>query len=1189
MKLQKLIIHNIASIEDAEIDFDAEPLATSEVFLITGKTGSGKTTILDAICLALYAETPRLYNTNMQGRINDGSQEIGIKETRQLLRKNTGEAFVTLTFISNNNTHYEATWAVSRSRKKADGNLQTRVWQLRNLDDDTLLTKEADIQREILLAVGLDFNQFCRTTMLAQGEFTKFLNSKNEEKSAILEKITGVDIYSKIGAKIYELTTEQKRLLDEAKIRVEGIRTLTEEEITEQREKLDRLNAQYDERRQLLDAEKAKLRWLSTYAELQVAIRNAINSHTTALNTINNDKFKQTESFVNLWKATIEPREWLRVVRNAEKNISQINDTLAQLQTQYINLLGGFEYESRQLTQAENDIKAITRYLEHQQPYADLYENSQTIIQLLSSYSACIKFIEERQLIIKQHSNTLNTNIQPALRQAQSDYDKAKDELSELQNQTQTKEKDVETLQLPQLRQQADSLTQQLNDITIAQERNEALHNAVEQLQQKKNNLTALRQTLDSKKQQLDKLNEQVAQALTKYNTCREILDQQKQTISDFAQHMRLHLQIGEQCPICGQTVINLDTVPHEDVLKQLVKQQEHNCHQAEDLYRQLNNQLYTLNAELQIARNNYQRDQNDITNDQTVSSAQNKLNQALSEVKRYHSSYQFNADTLTDDIQRLHTATQQRLIDARKKIQQGEQQEQQLRQLRRLQDTKHKETDRLQQALQLAEKKVSEYNNFIQSTNQLIENKIGEQQETEKRLNSLISRKPIVENVSERSQTFSTIERSQTFSTIERSEALPTSQRSGKLDVNGRDVSTDFINIDWNKQPTEYSARLSFAAKEYTAKKQELQQLELLLTTKKTTLNNIRHTTDTIMQLLPDWRDLQPQQIVPITQLQNTADQLYNRIIRLNAQLTTLSDTLQQNRQRLNLYIDDSTHPTLEYLERLNTYSHDTIRQAEQRIADAKAKEIEAKAKLAATESRCSEHEKSKPRMTDEDTEPLISQRISDLEVLISQTEQSKGAIRQVLQTNEENIVQLGALSADAQQKEEKYNQWARLNQLLGSADGKTFRTIAQSYVLADLIHSANAYMRTLNSRYTLTVCPGTFIIMLEDAYQGYAQRAATTLSGGETFLVSLALALALSDIGQQLSVDTLFIDEGFGTLSGEPLLNAIQTLRTLHNTAGRHVGIISHIEELREQIPVQIQVIQEGNNSASTINITS
>jgi exonuclease SbcC len=115
----------------------------------------------------------------------------------------------------------------------------------------------------------------------------------------------------------------------------------------------------------------------------------------------------------------------------------------------------------------------------------------------------------------------------------------------------------------------------------------------------------------------------------------------------------------------------------------------------------------------------------------------------------------------------------------------------------------------------------------------------------------------------------------------------------------------------------------------------------------------------------------------------------------------------------------------------------------------------------------------------------------------------------------------------------------------------------------------------------------PGEFVIMVEDAHQGFARRAASTISGGESFLVSLSLALALSDIGHMLAVDILFIDEGFGTLSGEPLTNAINTLRTLHRKSGRKVGIISHIDELKAKVPTQIQVLQERKSSKSTIKI--
>jgi exonuclease SbcC len=113
--------------------------------------------------------------------------------------------------------------------------------------------------------------------------------------------------------------------------------------------------------------------------------------------------------------------------------------------------------------------------------------------------------------------------------------------------------------------------------------------------------------------------------------------------------------------------------------------------------------------------------------------------------------------------------------------------------------------------------------------------------------------------------------------------------------------------------------------------------------------------------------------------------------------------------------------------------------------------------------------------------------------------------------------------------------------------------------------------------------------IILVEDAYQGGVMRPASTISGGESFLVSLALALALSEIGQSLKVETLFIDEGFGTLSGEPLLNAIKTLESLRDSNNRQVCAISHREEVKERIPVQIQVNRNAQSSSSTIEIVT
>ena len=321
MKFQKLTIHNIASIEDAVIDFEAQPLADSEVFLITGKTGAGKSTILDAICLALYADTPRLYSTKMQGVTMDAEKQVKIDDPRQLMRRNTTEAFVSLTFIGSNGVSYEATWAVARAYKKVSGSIKGKTWELKNLETEVTLTKDTEIKNEIRAAVGLDFNQFCRTTMLAQGEFTRFLNSKDDEKAEILEKITGVDVYSKIGAKVYELTDKKKKEWEDAKRIVEGTRTLTDEEIAEKQEALSVLDNQYKEIKAGSDKDITKRDWLSKESELTKALNDAAEALRIANEVVQSEDFKQKEQNIKDWNTTIDARLWMTEVKKASSTL----------------------------------------------------------------------------------------------------------------------------------------------------------------------------------------------------------------------------------------------------------------------------------------------------------------------------------------------------------------------------------------------------------------------------------------------------------------------------------------------------------------------------------------------------------------------------------------------------------------------------------------------------------------------------------------------------------------------------------------------------------------------------------------------------------------------------------------------------------------------------------------------------
>lgn len=162
----------------------------------------------------------------------------------------------------------------------------------------------------------------------------------------------------------------------------------------------------------------------------------------------------------------------------------------------------------------------------------------------------------------------------------------------------------------------------------------------------------------------------------------------------------------------------------------------------------------------------------------------------------------------------------------------------------------------------------------------------------------------------------------------------------------------------------------------------------------------------------------------------------------------------------------------------------------------------------------------------------------------------------------------------------------WAKLNDIIGSADGKKFRQIAQEYTLDVLMSFANIHLEMLSKRYLLQRIPGTLGLQVLDQDMGNEIRTVFSLSGGESFLVSLALALGLASLSSsRMQVESLFIDEGFGSLDPTTLNIAMDALERLHNQ-GRKVGVISHVQEMTERIPVQIRVSKQ-NSGRSKVEV--
>ena len=217
-------------------------------------------------------------------------------------------------------------------------------------------------------------------------------------------------------------------------------------------------------------------------------------------------------------------------------------------------------------------------------------------------------------------------------------------------------------------------------------------------------------------------------------------------------------------------------------------------------------------------------------------------------------------------------------------------------------------------------------------------------------------------------------------------------------------------------------------------------------------------------------------------------------------------------------------------------------------------------------------------------------------VESSVEDLEQALGELRERLAGHEQQCAELRAQQADDQRRQQasqalageieqahqQWQRWARLNALIGSASGDVFRKIAQGYNLDLLLHHANAQLRQLARRYRLKRGGSALGLLVLDTEMGDELRSVHSLSGGETFLVSLALALGLASMASStLRIESLFIDEGFGSLDPESLQLAMDALDGLQ-AQGRKVAVISHVQEMHERIPVQIQVRRQGNGQS-------
>lgn len=1111
MKIKKLELHNIASIVNAEIDFTKQPLADTDLFLITGKTGSGKTTILDAICLALYNKVPRIEKSSGKNQ-NVNKDNLVSNDPRNVMRQNTGEAYVKLYFEGNDESDYCAVWSVSRGKKALiTSQLDTQNWTVLDASDNTIISADnarqyRDVESFITDKVGLDYNQFCRTTLLAQGEFTRFLKSSEDEKAAILEKISGTEKFRKIGIAIYQKTLSAEKAYKEAAKDNQQIVVLNDDDRNAKETKQKELETLVKEQSDKAEDTQKLIDWIQDNDTHCKNLAKAQNEHSVAKEAVSSEDFLGKEKQVREWHDTIEVRANMTDAQEQFASKESAKMCIAGLEHVYKDAMCGVEFVKNKLTENKQEHSKLAALLQAEKDYVSVYENAQTIEAEIKNYVNCKKDLskrtEEKQSIqTKDLPDAEEKNILSsiALKAAVKEFEEAEAKLGAYK-------KELEECNLPAKRARKELLDKVKNQKERVEERDKEIVQANKNIGENSIKLESCKQVLATEVQELERLEIEHTRRL--------------QTVDEFAKSIRATLieHLGKEdniCPVCGQKVVSINFT--EDALNQEHKRIEAEFNAQKKKVETAKNEVATLEGAI--------KSETDALN--TKTSDRTKLyNTLVSLAEDDNTLLEASINQIEDLITKVFEA-----------IEKGELLE--------------KNRDAAQELYNALQKKKSQ----AELNKQTNENSVNTLKE---RLDTIATEIGDLEN-------------SLNILLISITDKIPDSLNL-KLDLGN---------------PTEFINYLKSKASDYKTNNDKLAQIEREIENISKELSNIESIRESVLLLKPDLASIEG--ISPIEK--NNLHQIW---VKLNSEFKAETDKLataekEYNRfsALVNEFINDHKEYSIEYLGMLNKITQNTIGDYSKQVETLRTRSIAAEKTLKTMQENVDGHLSKKPsNLADEDTEESLTEKQKQYNDKRDELNKQIGEIIQILQTDDEarrkkqDTARIDALKAE-------YEKWREFDSLYGDATGSKLSKIAQSFVLEGMLATANHHLQSMAKRYKLSVVPGTLILKLEDAYNGCAERATDTLSGGESFLVSLSLALALADFGQHLGVSTLFIDEGFGTLSGEELQSAINTLKSLHSKVGRQVGIISHREEIRESIPVQISVQSKTGYSESVVEI--
>ncbi|WP_223505964.1 AAA family ATPase [Pseudomonas sp. GL-RE-29] len=1212
MKILAIRLKNLASLAGPfEIDFTAEPLASAGLFAITGPTGAGKSTLLDALCLALFGAVPRLNNTGRDAKVPDADGEIGTGDPRTLLRRGTGEGYAEVDFVGVDGRRYRARWEANRAREKAGGKLQASRQSLRDIDQDQLLaSQKGEYKAQLETALGLNFEQFTRAVLLAQSEFSAFLKADDNDRSELLEKLTDTALYTRLGRRAFDKTKEAREAHKLLQDQASGVTPLPPEARAELDERFNAAQQQQKlQQAQLkqLELQDAWLKELRRLHDAQLAAAEQLHGAQQTWESLSGERLKltrleqlapQRHQFAR--KAEVDSLLTPLAARIAQhtRQHGELSERQAQLEQQLsVTRLALSETQQQQtecaplLRQAFEEQSTLARLAKDATLSAEARHNAE---QACTQGQSAIQTLHEQQTRAAEHLQRMAAELAQSahlapLSDAWNAYrdrlqqlmlignrlNKGQAELAGLE-QNATRSAEAFTAQKQQLEvlfkeagAEPDAVAEQIGilgsllqdnrkqlraieDLTRLWDRQQDLDKRGAELQQRQIAAQLERERLT---QEGVKAKAELAVAEQTLTVTRELLERQRLARSASVEELRAQLQDDQPCPVCGS-----NEHPYhqpEALLQSLGRHDEGEQATAQKAVDQLKEKLTELRAEVGglIAQ------QKELLQQQEHLATQQ---QALAPSLAAHPSA---AQLLNQDTEQRSAWLSQQNSQLNQSISQDEQRQTALLTLqqdaaRLTQQLRHAETAH-QQAAQQLDNQQRELGN--------------DRQRLDEELCAFASLLPADTLEALR------VEPAATFMQLDRQIA----ERLAQLDQQKEELTEQQqrqqnLEKEQDRQQTRVQ-QLQSAEQQFNALAEQQQACQHALEQLLGSHSNAEQWQQQLELAVEQARNAET---TTATELQNVLTQLVRIAAELKAQQERLQALENENGELADKITDwRARHPELDDggLEDLLRIDDPQVSDLRQRLQHSEKAIEQASVLVQERDKRLLDHQAQHNGNLDDE------QLVSALAELQNQFNVSEHLCAELRAEQAEDQRRQNANQALAQQIADAYSEyqrWARLNALIGSATGDTFRKIAQAYNLDLLVHHANVQLRQLVRRYRLKRGGSMLGLLVMDTEMGDELRSVHSLSGGETFLVSLALALGLASMASStLKIESLFIDEGFGSLDPESLQLAMDALDGLQ-AQGRKVAVISHVQEMHERIPVQIQVRRQGNG-LSTLEV--